>query len=162
MSLAPYLTLISELLPVQRRDFYLNDPTLLNPNNANPVVDGEFLELNASYKLVRGTGNNLNPAFQLFAERGRYDTQAIGKAPVLFIGGFEAESAICDLTGMAINDMLVVADVTVGGLVKRGLKKIPAASGTYGVVGRVTRLPGSGKVRYLVPAAGQVIPVVVP
>jgi len=36
MSLAPNLTLISEVLPVQRRDFTLTDPTILNPNATNP------------------------------------------------------------------------------------------------------------------------------
>ncbi len=162
MSIAPFLTLITEVLPLNRRDMYMADPTLLNPNNANPLIDGEWVEIDTNYKLVRGTGNSASPAFQVFTERGRYDTQAIGKADILFIGGYEAETTVCDLTGLAVGNQLVVADVTVSGLTKRGLKKLPAASGTYNVVGRVTRLPGSGKVRYLVPAAGLQYPVVVP
>lgn len=162
MSQAPYLSLISELLPVQRRDFYLADATLLNPNAANPVIDGEWLELDSNYKVARGVGNSAGLPFQVFAEKGRYDTQAIGKTTLLFIGGYEAETTVANLTGLAVGNQLVVADVTIGGLVKRGLVKLPAVAGTYYVVGRVTRLPGAGKVRYLAPASGMAYAVVVP
>lgn len=148
MSIAPYLQLISEVLPVQRRDFYMNDPALLNPNNANPLLDGEWLELNSSYKLVRGSSEQAKAAWQVFAERGRYDTQSIGKTVLLFIGGYEAETSIADLTGLAVGDMLVVQDVTVGGLTKRGLAKLGAGAGQHLIFGWVTRLPGGGKVRY--------------
>jgi len=150
MSTAPYMNLISEVLPIQRRDFYLADTGLLNPNNANPILDGEWLQLDSSYKLARGSGTQAVPAWQVFAERGRYDTQAIGKAPVLFIGGYEAETSICDVTGCAVGDALVVADVTVGGLTKRGLDKISASTGIYLVFAYVTRLVGTTKLRYWV------------
>jgi hypothetical protein len=148
MSNAPFLNLISEVLPIQRRDFYVATESLLNPNNANPLVDGEWLELDSSYKLVRGTSEQAKPSWQLFAERGRYDTQSIGKAPVLFIGGYEAETSIADLTGMAVGDALVVQDVTIGGLTKRGLAKLGGGAGQHLLFGYVTRLPGGGKVRY--------------
>lgn len=148
MSTAPYLQLISEVMPIQRRDFYLADTALLNPNNANPILDGEWLELDGSYKLARGSSEQAKPAWQLFAERGRYDTQAIGKAPVLFIGGYEAETSIADLTGLAVGDALVVQNVTVGGLNKRGLAKLGVGAGAHLLFGYVTRLPGGGKVRY--------------
>lgn len=148
MSTAPYLQLISEVMPIQRRDFYLADVTLLNPNNANPILDGEWLELDANYKLARGSSEQAKPAWQLFAERGRYDTQAIGKAPVLFIGGYEAETSIADLTGLAVGDALVVQTVVVGGQNKRGLAKLGAGAGQHLLFGYVTRLPGGGKVRY--------------
>lgn len=147
---APYMTLISEVLPVQRRDFQVANTALLNPGNANPIVDGEWLQLDSTYKLARGSSTQATPAWQVFAERGRYDTQAIGKLPVLFIGGYEAETSIVDLTGLAVGDQLVVADVTVGGQTKRGLDKISASTGIYLVFAYVTRLVGTGKVRYWV------------
>src|SRR5688500_13639350 len=113
MSNAPRLTLISDLLPIIRRDFDLADPTLLNPVGTNPLLDGEWLQLNSSYKLTRGAAGDVAvPSYQLFAERGRYDTQSIGKVPVLFIGGYEAETDIADFTGLAVNDPLKVSDVT--------------------------------------------------
>jgi hypothetical protein len=44
----------------------------------------------------------------------------------------------------------MVADVTVGGQTKRGLKKAAGSTGAAIMVfGYVTRLPGSGKVRFL-------------
>ena len=141
MSTPPHLTLISEVLPVQRRDFTLTDPTLLNPNNANPLYDGEWLELDSSYKLVRGgAGEGANPAWQLFAERGRYDTQAISKAPILFIGGYEAETSIVNLTGLSVGSPLSVNDVTVDATTKRGLALTGVTSGEHLIVGYVTRV----------------------
>lgn len=146
MSLAPNLTLITEVMPIIRRDFPLASTALLNPNNANPLVDGEWLELNTSYQLARASGEQTKLAWQVFAERGRYDTQAIGKAPILYIGGYEAETTIYDSTGLAVNDPLMVTDVTIGGLTKRGLKKA-TGTGQHLVFAYVTRLP-TGKVRY--------------
>ncbi len=150
MSIAPYLTLITEVQSVQRRDFYVADPDLLNPNNANPILDGEWLSLNTDYKLVRASSNVAGPAWQVFAERGRYDTQAIGKVPVLFLGGYEAETSVYTSTGLAVNDPLIVGDVTIGGLTKKGLLKLPASTGTYSVRGWVTRVL-TGKIRYWYP-----------
>ena len=149
MSTAPYLTLISPVLPVDRRDFYLTDPTILNPNNANPLLDGEWLELDSDYKAKRGSASpSATVSYQVFAERGRYDTQAIGKVPLLFIGAYEAETSVYTSTGLAVNNYLVVDDVTVGGQTKRGLVKIPAGAGEYLVVGVVTRVL-TGKIRYV-------------
>lgn len=140
MSTPPYLTLISEVLPVQRRDFYATTPALLNPNNANPLIDGEWLELDSSYKLLRGSSEQAKPSWQLFAEKGRYDTQAIGKIPVLWMGGYEARSKVATLAGLAVGDALVVQDVTVGGLTKRGLAKLGAGAGEHMIYGYVTRV----------------------
>lgn len=84
---SPNFELITELQTLTRRDFPVADPGLLQPLNANPLVDGEWLELNGNYQLVRGAdagGSML--VFPLHTERGRYDTQAIGKANVLFLG----------------------------------------------------------------------------
>ena len=148
MSTAPYLTLISEVLPIQRRDFYMADPLLLNPNNAQPLLDGEWLQLDSSYNLARGSGEQAVPAFQVFAERGRYDTQAIGKTSVLFMGAYEAETSVYLSTGLGVGDALVVQDVTVGGLTKRGVAKLGVGAGLHLIFGYVTRVL-TGKVRFI-------------
>lgn len=147
MSLAPHFTLISELMSVQRRDFDLAVPDLLSPLNSNPVYDGEWLGLNSSYQLLRGTGEILKPSWPVFMERGRYDTQAIGKTMVLFGGFYEAETTVVTSAGLAVGDFLSVADVTVDAVTKKGLIK-SAGTGQHYVVGVVTRLPGAGKVRF--------------
>jgi len=146
MSFAPYFNLISEVLPVQRRDFTLAVPALLNPNNANPLVDGEWLGLNSSYQLARGSGAQVKPTWPVFAERGRYDTQAIEKTVVLFGGFFEAETKIYDATGLAVGDFLEVTDVTISALTKQGLKEA-AGAGQHWIVGVVTRIL-SDRVRF--------------
>jgi len=147
MSTAPNFVLISELMSTQRRDFDLAVPDLLNPLNSNPLLDGEWMGLNASYQLVRGTGEAVPGVWPVFMERGRYDTQAIGKTMVLFGGFYEAETAICDTTGLVIGDLLSVNDVTISALTKQGLKEA-AGAGEHWIVGIVTRLPGAGKVRF--------------
>lgn len=155
MSQPPYLTLISEVLPVQRRDFYVAVPTLLNPNNANPLLDGEWLQLDANYKLARGADGSgaheaIVPSYQLFAEKGRYDTQALGKAPVLFMGGYEAESKIVDLTSLTVGSALGVQDITFQSLTRRGLALSAVASGEHLIFGYVTRV-FTDRVRYWYP-----------
>jgi hypothetical protein len=147
MSLAPNFTLLSSLVQIERRDFDLAVPDLLNPLNANPLLDGEWLALNSSYQLIRGVGAATRPTWPVFAERGRYDTQAIGKTTVLFGGFYEAETSIANLAGLAVGDLLEVGDVTIGGLVKKGLLEA-AGAGQHWIVGVVTRLPGGGKVRF--------------
>ena len=141
MSTAPYFNLVSEVLPVQRRDFYVLTPAQLNPNNANPLIDGEWLELDTTeYKVKRGTGEAAVPSWPLFAEKGRYDTQSIGKVPLLFLGGFEAETKVANLSGMAPGNALVVQDVTISSLTRRGLAKLGAGAGEHMIFGFVTRV----------------------
>lgn len=135
--------LVSEFQTIQRRPFELAAPELLDPTNVNPLLDGEFLELNSTYKMARGTVNPaLVPSFAYFAERGRYEVQAIQKGPFLFLGAYEADTLIFDPSGITtIGQKLEVNNVTIGPVTKRGLKIY--SSGL--VVGYVTRLPGDNK-----------------
>jgi hypothetical protein len=156
MSLPPNLNLISEVMPVHRRDFTLTDTTILNPTATNPLVDGEWLEIDsASYTAKRGTGEAASMSWPVFSLRGQYDTQAIGKATLLFLNDYEAETTIVNTSGLAVGNFLVVGDVTIGGLTKRGLLKA-AGSGQHFVQGVVTRLPGGGKVRFIHQGAFQI------
>lgn len=150
MSNAPYLQLITEVLPLQRRDFYVANTALLNPNNANPLLDGEWLELDSNYKLARGSGEAAAPSWQLFAERGRFDTQSIGKAPVLFMGGYEAESQIVNLSGLVAGSALMVTDVTFQSLTRRGLALSATSAGEHLIFGYVTKVL-TDRVRYWYP-----------
>jgi hypothetical protein len=152
---APNFTLITELQVTLRRDFPLAVPGILNPLDSQPLVEGEWLELNSDYALVRGSTSPATTLamFPIHTERGRYDTQAIQKATVLFAGPYEAETLVHgDLTGLGIGDSLEVTNITdAGGITRRGL--IKAVSGKA-VVGFVTKLPGTtatgvGMLRFL-------------
>jgi hypothetical protein len=155
MSYAPYFELVTELQTLIRRDFPYtgvtpNAPGILDPNNANPLIDGEWLELDTGtnqYNLKRGSGEGTSLLqFPVHTERGRYDVQAAQKVNVLFLGMYEADTLVVDTTGLAVGDLLSVQDVTVGALTRRGLKERAANTGT--VVGFVTKVVGS-KVRFV-------------
>jgi hypothetical protein len=140
--------LTSEFQTIGRRPFELAAPSILNPNDSNPIIDGEFLELNTAYKMARGAVNPAAvPSFCYFAERGRYETQAIGKGPFLYLGWYEADTKVMLGTGIGVGDALEVADVTIGGIIKRGLVK--ATTGL--VIGYATRLPAynNGWLRFI-------------
>lgn len=157
---------VQDILPVQRKDFQLADSTLADPLNAVALVDGEWMVVNAAYRIERaaaigtpGTEATLE-SWPLFAERGRYDVQAIAerKMPVLWLGAWEFDTRIFDATtavgsGAAITTVgqpVKVATITIGtrnycGLVGHGGVGVDSAI----VVARVTRLPANngGKLR---------------
>lgn len=158
---------VTDLLPVQRRDFPLADPTLANPLNSVALVDGEWMTLNTSYQLLRASdvGTGGDPAtllsFPLFAERGRYDTQGIAgtRMPVLFRGDYEFDTRVFDAaasigSGAAITlilQPLKVATITIGTRKYTGLVGHGGAADTAPIRGYVTRLPASngGKLRFI-------------
>jgi hypothetical protein len=157
----------SDILATQRRDFALDDKTLAQPLNAVALVDGEWMTINNSYKIVRAANVAVpgDPALQtgyvLFAERGRYDVQALAvtKMPILFMGPYEADTRIFHATlvvgaGAAITaagQPLKVATITIGTRNYVGLVGHGGAADPHPIVGRVTRLPASngGKLRFV-------------
>ena len=137
--------LVSEFQTIHRRSFELADTTILNPNNANPLIDGEWLQLDGNYKMARGTGPGgaAEPSYCYFGEQGRYETQAIGKGPFLYMGEYEADTKVFDSSGLSttvVGEAMMVDDVTYGALTRKGLK---LASSTNYIVGRTTRLSAS-------------------
>jgi hypothetical protein len=133
----------SEFQTVHRRSFEMADPDILKPipgGGKVPLVDGEWLQLNTSYQMERGTANPyLLPSYPYIAEQGRYETQAIGKGPILYGGFFEADTLIMDGTGLAVGDALEIQDVAIATLTRRALIEFT----TGYIVGRVTRLPAN-------------------
>ena len=173
---APNFDLVTPLELLVRRDFAPVDALWadMDPDDANPVLDGEFLQINADYQLTRAvavadaaadgsdTGANAAtiPNFAMYAERGRYDTRSIRKLPVLFSAGYEADTAVFrdddDFAPSAIGAPLYVFPVAVAGSshagVKRGLGAEPTALVDGALVhGYVTRLPAAngGRLRFV-------------
>jgi hypothetical protein len=133
---------------LHRKDLKLADPTLASPNNANPLLDGEFLEYDANYKGVRAGGDIL--CWAVWSERGRMDVQALRQVPTLYMGTYEADTLIMDPAGpIALGDPLMVTNVTIDTLTKSGLAQ--HGGGAELVVGYVTRIPSSNnnKLRFM-------------
>jgi hypothetical protein len=158
---------VSDILPVQRRDFPLADPTLAQPLNSLALIDGEWLTLNTSYQLLRASAvGTVGQAatvlsFPLWAERGRYDVQAIagGKMPILWRGDWEFDTRVFDAAAISgsgaiistILQPLKVATITIGNRNYCGLVGHGGAADTSPIRGYVTRLPASngGKLRFI-------------
>jgi len=150
---------VSNLMQLQTRDFPLVDPDLANPYNAECLVDGEWMSITTEYKMERAadisTAGNAAAAqsYPLWAERGRYDVQALGerKASLIWLGMWEFDSRIFLATTMAVGRRVAVASITIGtriyaGLVDNGTIGTPGGGIT---VGFITRMPSSngGKLR---------------
>ena len=156
---------VRDVLTVVRADYPLADTTLANPGNALALVDGEWMTLNATAKLVRGSvvGTPDDPAvtltWPLWAERGRTDVQTMAdrKMPVLWMGQWEFDSRIFDAaaivgSGAAITFMfqpLKVATITLGSRNYTGLVGHGGSGDTDIIIGSVTKLPAvnGGKLR---------------
>jgi hypothetical protein len=166
-------TPVSDILPVQRRDFPSADPTLVQPFNAVVLVDGEWMTLNSSYQAIRATdiltpgahqpaGATFAPrSFPLFAERGRADVQALSqsKIPLLWRGDYEFDTRIFDAT-VTVNggqpiafvmQPLKVGTITFGGRNFSGLVGHNVTGDNDPIVGYVTKLPANngGQLRFI-------------
>lgn len=155
-----------DVLPVQRADFPLVDPTLANPLNAVALVDGEWMTLNTTGTKIQRATDIATPddeatalSWPLWAERGRTDVQAIGgrKMPLLWMGAWEFNTRIFDASAAvgtgstitAIGQPLKVATITLGGRNYTGLVGSDSSDSGAIVVGYVTKLPAdnNGKLR---------------
>lgn len=155
------LLLITPVNDNFRRDVELADSTLLDPNEADALIQGEWLKFSgAQGKVVRAVAGDRG-AMQVFTPKGDISGQAIGKTAVLQLHEYEAETTIFDdgFAG-AIGDPLTVDTITLDtvGAIFSGLR----AATTSGdiVYGHVTRLPAdnNGKLRFQKSTTGAVIP----
>jgi len=141
-----YFRTTSPVAAVNRQDFVVSDRALMDFESAAPLalVMGEWLTLDATYKLARAANPGIPPGpWCLFMELGRSDGQAIadGKLDVLFQGGYWAETKVFN-TGAApaLGAALEVANVTPTGITgtRSGLQT--HAGGANPVIGYVTKL----------------------
>ena len=77
------LEIVSDVQDIGRRDFTLANKQEANPTNPNCIIDGEFVSLNLDYQISRSASSVLG--FAVYAEKGRFDVQAIGKLTVLIV-----------------------------------------------------------------------------
>lgn len=103
--------LVDPVTPLNRGVYVLADKTLLHPDNANPLVAGEFMQLDADGNMIRGDGSV--PAFAVLDGYGRADTQALGSVALLTTGQYIANTYVYDaVASPALGNKLMVATVT--------------------------------------------------
>ena len=113
----------------------LADPTLVDPTVANALIMGEFMQLDANFKLIRGTVGD-KPQYALFVEKGRSDNQASrGKVTVLAGGSYIGNTKVFTGT-LALNAKVEVGSFThTDGVTRSGLQAVT----TGAVLGWVIR-----------------------
>lgn len=125
---------------------------LLNPQGTSPVplIDGEIVQVDASYKWARGT-DGAKPGFFCIEDRGDYGVQASRKLSAILGPTFEADTVVFDNVGITTLGQAVQAgavnNALSGSVARWGL--IPVAAGI--VIGYVMRLPASngGRLRFI-------------
>lgn len=145
---------VRNILHVQTAAFALANASLARPDVTNAVVDGEWMALDASDRLIRaadisqvaGTAATA-PSYPLWSEKGRTDAQAMAepRKSVLYLGPWEYNTRIFNATSMVLNGLVSVAVVELGGVRYSGLvaNGTFASAGTGITVGIVTKLPAS-------------------
>lgn len=155
--------LVTDHLPLIKRDVSLADPNLSVPTNSVALTDGEWCTLDANGKLIRVTditslaSIGALKSFPVWFEAGRYDRQAMSRkaTTVIFRGEYEAETRVYDaVVGTPITtalQWLKVRTIAIGTRNFSGLVGHGGAGDTDPVIGYVTKLPSSngGKLRYI-------------
>jgi len=146
------LFLISPVNDNFRRDVEVDDEDIVDPNEADALIQGEWLSLDAvSGKYTRHVDETKRGAHQVFTPKGDMGAQAIKKVAVIQLHEYEAETIVFDdgFAG-AVGDPLTVGDIVLGGVAGTycGLKAAAVGNIVYGVV---TKLPAdnNGKLRFM-------------
>lgn len=130
---------ITETQGIIKRDFELLDGAAgkdrLDPDDANAVQAGEFAVLDTTNPRRAGLGVTPTTAnkplmYQVFTERGRFDTQAVGKLTTLWSRPYEAETSVYDSTGgLAVGTALTVKLGTQTGVTTKLILRAAVSSG---------------------------------
>lgn len=131
-----------------RKPLEVADTALLDPTSTSPVslIDGEFVQINASYKWARAT-DLTQLSYVTIEDRGDFGVQASRKLSTLFIGGYEADTIVFDAGLTTLGAPVMHGNVTIGALTRRGLI---AHTSTNLVIGYVTRTSATngGRLRF--------------
>lgn len=135
-----------------RKPLEVADAGLLDPTGTSPVplIDGELVQVNASYQWARGT-TTTSPSHFTIEDRGDYGVQASKKLSAILAGGFEADTVVFDTAVTTLGAALMAGNVSnalSGSVTRRGLV---AHTSTNVVIGYVMRPHASNnnKLRFL-------------
>lgn len=86
---------VSPIQSQERLVWSVADATLLQPSNANPLVMGELLQLDAAGKLIRAT-DDTKFSWLLIDSAGRSDVQAISSVSVVGLNAMLMDTLVFD------------------------------------------------------------------
>lgn len=144
------LELITPVNDNVRRDVELADPTLLDPNESDCLVQGEWLTYDSSAKAIRATSVTTTQVFQVWSQKGDLAGQAIGKICVLMAHEYEADTDMFkDNDNYAVGSELTVDDNTIDGVTGRASLELAASGGFVHAI--CTKIPSTngGKLRFI-------------
>ena len=127
------LALISSVGTLHRRDLEMADPTLLDPDEADCIVQGEWLARNSASKMARIGTTPVIGAVQVWTQKGDLAAQAIGKTTCLMLGEYEGETDMFLASDTyAVGSELTVQQITVDSVTRTGLCLATAGEFVYG------------------------------
>ncbi len=160
--MADELNTITPVNDVFRRDVEVEDESILDPNESDALVQGEWLQINpATGKYVRADGTQRSAA-QVFSQRGDLAAQALKKVAALQLHEYEAETTMfLDSPSVAftVGAPLVPAIGAIDGVAGRSGLDVQTTSNGL-VIGYVTRIPSANgnKLRYVCHSPTQLTP----
>jgi len=131
-----------------RKPLEVADLGLLDPESTSPVplIDGEFVQLNAAYKYIRSV-DPTKLSYATIEDRGDYGVQASRKLSALFLGSYEADTVVFNSALTTLGAPLMIGAVTIGGLVRAGLVAHTGSNIIIGYVNRTAATNG-GRLRF--------------
>lgn len=118
------LNVLSGVIGIYRNDVSVADTTILDPQEVTCLISGEWLASDASGKYVRVTAATEKIPRQVWADKGDYVVQALGKITTLWSMDYVGETDVYDNAGSYVTGAteLTVDDFTLGGTLRAGLK----------------------------------------
>jgi hypothetical protein len=127
----------------------VDDATMVDPDDATRVLQGEWVELAADSKVVRTTTPNVIH-FPMVDIPGQFDVQATSSISLLRFGNFEVDTSVYDTATLTTLGQAVEIDVIAfaPGPNNRGIPTLWSGALPALLVGYVTKAPASGRIRF--------------
>jgi hypothetical protein len=127
--------------------YSVDDATMVDPQDATRVIQGEWVELTADDKVIRCTDEEVLH-FPMVDIPGQYDVQAVEGISVIKLGNFEVETTVYDTATLnTLGQPFMIDSIAfLPGPNNRGIPTLWLASPDV-LVGYVTKAPSSGVIK---------------
>ena len=132
-----------------RQTYEVADVTMVDPNDATRVLQGEWVELAANSQMTRATAATVLH-FPKVDIDGQYDVQALNAISVVQMGNLEVDTSVYDTSTLtALGNMVEIDVVSYNpGPNNRGIPTVWSNTVTDVLIGMVTKAPVGGRIRF--------------